>query len=93
MRVRFVAGQGKSFQGTAKLTLAQHERLAAQSKKDGKSLETVLSDAYAEEVKAFFKPGGEFESADAVFAAKKNNDVQGKLQAKFDQRVEALLKR
>ena len=36
--------------------------------------------------------GGEFETADAVFAAKKNNDVQGKLQAKFDQRVEALLK-
>jgi lysophospholipase L1-like esterase len=93
VRVRFDAGQGKAFQGTAKLTLRQREQLAAQLKKDGKSLDAVLSAAYAEEVKAFFKPGGEFESADAVFAAKKNNDVQGKLQAKFDQRVEALLKR
>lgn len=93
VRVRFDAGQGKAFQATAKLTLRQREQLAAQLKKEGKSLDAILTAAYAEEVKAFFKPGGEFESADAVFAAKKNNDVQGKLQAKFDQRVEALLKR
>lgn len=93
VRVRFDAGQGKSFQATAKLTLRQREELAARVKKEGKSLEAVLSAAYADEVKAFIKPGGEFESAAAVFEAKKNNDVQAKLQAKFDQRVAALLKR
>jgi lysophospholipase L1-like esterase len=93
VRVRFDAGQGKSFQATAKLTLRQREQLAAQSEKGGKSLDAVLTAAYAEEVQALIKPGGEFETADAVFAAKKNNDVQGKLQTKFDQRVEALLKR
>jgi lysophospholipase L1-like esterase len=92
VRVRFDAGQGKAFQATAKLTPRQRDELTARFKKDGKSLEAVLTAAYAEEVKAFLKPGGEFETADAVFAAKKNNDVQGKLQAKFDQRVEALLK-
>lgn len=93
VRVRFDAGQGKAFQATARLTLRQRGELTERLKKEGKSLDAVLSAAYAEEVKAFIKPGGEFESADAVFAAKKNNDVQGKLQAKFDQRVEALLKR
>lgn len=92
VRVRFDAGQGKSFQATAKLTLRQREVLAARLKKDGKSLDAVLSAAYAEEVKALIKPGGEFETAAAVFEAKKNNDVQGKLQAKFDERVTALLK-
>ena len=92
VRVRFDAGQGKAFQATAKLTPRQRDELTARFKKDGKSLEAVLTAAYADEVKALLKPGGEFETADAAFAAKKNNDVQGKLQAKFDQRVEALLK-
>ena len=92
VRVRFDAGQGKSFQATAKLSLRQRQELAERFKKDGKSLDAALTAAYADEVKAFFKPGGEFENADAVFAAKKNNDVQGKLQAKFDQHVAELLK-
>ncbi|KAF0181431.1 MAG: Lipolytic protein G-D-S-L family [Limisphaerales bacterium] len=92
VRVRFDAGQGKSFQATAKLSLRQREQLAARATKEGKSLDAVLSAAYAEEVKALIKPGGEFEAAAAVFEAKKNNDVQARLQAKFDQRVEALLK-
>lgn len=93
VRVRFDAGQGKAFQATARLTLRQREQLGVQAKKDGKSLDAVLSAAYAEEVKALIKPGGEFETAAAVFEAKKNNDVQAKLQAKFDQRVTELLKR
>lgn len=93
VRVRFDAGQGKSFQATARLTPRQRDVLAAKLKQDGKSLDAVLSAAYAEEVKAVIKPGGEFETAAAVFEAKKNNDVQARLQAKFDQRVEALLKR
>ncbi len=91
-RVRFDAGQGKSFQATAKFSIRQRAQLAAQATKNGTTRDAVLSAAYAEEVKAFFKPGGEFETAAAAFAAKKNNEVQGKLQAKFDQRVEALLK-
>lgn len=92
VRVRFDAGQGKSFQATAKLTLHQRAQLTAQLAKDGKSLESVLSSAYTEEVKALIKPGGEFETAAAVFETKKNNEVQAKLQEKFNQRVEALLK-
>jgi len=92
VRVRFDAGQGKSFQATAKLTPRQRDALATKLKQNGKSLDAVLSAAYAEEVKALLKPGGEFETAAAVFAAKKNNDVQAKLQAKFDQRVAELLK-
>lgn len=93
VRVRFEAGQGKSLQATAKLTLRQREELAARLKQEGKSLEAALTAIYTEEVQAMFKPGAEFDSADAAFAAKKNNEVQGKLQGKFDQRVEALLKR
>lgn len=92
VRVRFDAGQGKSFQATARLSLRQREQLAARAAKDGKSLDAVLSAAYAEEVRALLKPGGEFETAAAVFEAKKNNEMQAKLQARFDQRVEALLK-
>jgi hypothetical protein len=90
--VRFDAGQGKSFQGTAKLSVRQREQLAAQATKSGKSLDAMLTAAYAEEVKALLKPAGEFESAAAIFEAKKNNDVQAKLQTKLDQRVEAMLK-
>jgi len=48
VRVRFDAGQGKSFQATAKLTLRQREQLAAQSEKGGKSLDAVLTAADAE---------------------------------------------
>ena len=92
VRVRFDAGQGKAFQATAKLSLRQREQLTAQVAKSGKSLDAVLSAAYAEEVKALLKPAGEFESAAAIFEAKKNNDVQAKLQTKLDQRVEAMLK-
>ncbi len=91
-RVRFDAGQGKSFQGTAKLSVRQREQLAAQAAKSGKSLDAMLTAAYAEEVKALLKPAGEFESAAAVFEGKQDKDVQAKLQTKFDQRVEALLK-
>ena len=92
VRVRFDAGQGKSLQATAKLTLHQRAQLTARLAKDGKSLESVLSAAYTEEVNALIKPGGEFETAAAAFEAKKNNEVQAKLQEKFNQRVEALLK-
>ncbi|MEQ2007084.1 MAG: SGNH/GDSL hydrolase family protein [Limisphaerales bacterium] len=92
VRVRFDAGQGKSFQATARLSLRQRAHLTAQVSKDGKSLDAVLSAAYAEEVKALIKPGGTFETAAAVFEAKKNNEVQAQLQEKFNQRVEALLK-
>ena len=92
VRVRFDAGQGKAFQATAKLSLHQRAQLTERLAKDGKSLEAVLSAAYAEDVKSLIKPGGEFETAAAVFEAKKNNDVQAKLQAKFDERVAALLK-
>ena len=91
-RVRFDAGQGKSFQATASLTLRQRAQLTTQVSKDGKTLDAVLSAAYAEEVKALIKPGGAFETAAAVFEAKKNNEVQAQLQEKFNQRVEALLK-
>ena len=92
VKVRFDAGQGKAFQATAKLSLRQREHLAVQATKSGKSLDAVLTAAYAEEVKALLKPVGEFESAAAIFEAKKNNDVQAKLQTKFDLRVEAMLK-
>ena len=91
VRVRFDAGQGKAFQATAKLSLRQREQLTAHAVKDGKSLDAVLSAAYAEEVKALLKPGAAFETAAAAFEAKKNNEVQGQLQEKFNQRVEALL--
>lgn len=66
--------------------------LATHATKAGKSLDAVLTAAYAEEVKALLKPGGEFESAAAAFEAKKDWEIQAKLQAKFDQRVEAMLK-
>ena len=92
VRVRFDAGQGKSFQATAKLSLRQREQLTAHAVKDGKSLESALTAAYAEEVNALIKPGGVFETAAAAFEAKKNNEVQSQLQEKFNQRVEALLK-
>ena len=91
-RVRFDAGQGKSFQAAAKLSIRQREQLATHATKAGKSLDAVLTAAYAEEVKALLKPGGEFESAAAAFEAKKDREIQAKLQTKFDQRVEAMLK-
>lgn len=93
VRVRFDAGQGKSLQATAKLTLRQRDQLAAQATKSGKSLDALLSAAYAEDVKALLKPAGEFENAAAIFAAKKEREVGTKLQDKLDQRVTELLKR
>ena len=93
VRVRFDAGQGKSLQATAKLTLRQRDQLAAQATKSGKSLDALLSAAYAEDVKALLKPAGEFENAAAIFAAKKEREVGTKLQEKLDQRVTELLKR
>jgi lysophospholipase L1-like esterase len=93
VRVRFDAGQGKSLQATAKLTLHQRDQLAAQATKSGKSLDALLSAAYAEDVKALLKPAGEFENAAAIFAAKKEREVGTKLQEKLDQRVTELLKR
>lgn len=93
VRVRFDAGQGKSLQATAKLTLRQRDQLAAQATKSGKSLDALLSAAYAEDVKALLKPAGEFENAAAIFAAKKDREVGTKLQEKLDQRVTELLKR
>jgi len=92
VRVRFDAGQGKSLQATAKLSLRQREQLAAQATKSGKSLDALLSAAYAEDVKAFLKPAGEFENAAAIFVAKKEREVGTKLQEKLDQRVTELLK-
>lgn len=92
VRVRFDAGQGKSLQATAKLSLRQREQLAAQATKSGKSLDALLSAAYAEDVKAFLKPAGEFENAAAIFMAKKEREVGSKLQEKLDQRVTELLK-
>ncbi len=92
VKARFDAGQGKSFQVTHKLTMRQRDALAARLQKEGKSLDAVLNAAVAEDVKAQLKPVGEFENAAAIFAAKKDRDVLTKLQEKFSQHVEALLK-
>ena len=92
VRARFDVGQGKSFQATHKLTMRQRDALVAQSQKEGKALDAVLNAAYAEDVKALLKPAGEFENAAAIFTEKKDRDVATKLQEKFSQRVEALLK-
>ncbi len=92
VKARFDAGQGKSFQATHKLTLRQRDALAARLQKEGKSLDAVLNAALAEDVKAQLKPAGEYETAAAIFAAKKEGAVSAKLQEQFSQRVEALLK-
>ncbi len=92
VRARFDAGGGKSFQVTHKLTLRQREQLAARAAKDGKPLDAVLNAAFAEEVKALLKPAGEYENAAAIFEAKKDREVSAKLQEKFSQRVEEMLK-
>lgn len=89
---RFDAGQGKSFRATHKLTLRQRDALAARLQKEGKSLDAVLAAAYAGDVKALLKPDGEYESAAAIFMAKKEGEVSARLQEKFSQHVEALLK-
>lgn len=93
VRVRFDAGQGKSLQARAKLTVRQRDQLAAQAAKSGKSLDALLSAAFAEDVKALLKPSGEFDDAAAIFAAKKEREVGAKLQEKLDLRVTDLLKR
>ena len=92
VRTQFDAGQGKSFQAMAKLSLREREQLAAKVAKEGKSLDAVLAAAYADEVKALLKPAGEYESAAAIFEAKKDHEVTAALQEKFNHRVADLLK-
>jgi len=92
VRVRFDAGKGKTLQATAKLSFKQREQLSARASKEGKSIEALLSAAYATEVKSLLKPAGEFETAMAIFEAKKEREVAGRLQEKLNQRVADLLK-
>ncbi len=93
VRARYDLGKGKSFQANARLSLRQLEQLKAHAAKQGKSLDEILNAAYAADVKAVFKPAGEFESAEALFAAKKDREVQAQLEKKFAAHVEALLKK
>jgi hypothetical protein len=47
---------------------------------------------YADEVKKILKPAGEYESAEAIFEAKKDKELQSILQQKFGKRVDEMLK-
>ena len=92
VRARFDLGKGKALQATARVSPRQLEQLKAASAKAGKSLDEILNAAYAADAKAVFKPAGEYENADALFAAKKDKEVQAQLEKKFAAHVEALLK-
>ena len=92
LRVRFDAGKGKAFQASARISLRQQDKLKADAAKAGKSLDEILNAAYAADVKALLKPAGEYESTEAIFAAKKDKEVQAALEKKFAAHVEALLK-
>ena len=58
---------------------------------DLKSVDELARAFYAEEVKALLKPGGKFETYDAIFEAKQEKEVQAALQQKLDQHITALL--
>jgi len=93
LRARFDAGQGKSLQATARVTMRQSEKLKALAAKEGKPLDAILGDAYKADVTALLKPAGEYENAAAIFAAKKEKEVQAALEKKFSAKVEELLKK
>lgn len=93
LRARFDAGKGKAFQASARVSPRQLEKLKADAAKTGKSLDEILNAAYAADVKALLKPAGEYESTEAIFAAKKDREVQAALEKKFAAHVEALLKK
>ncbi|MCX6904399.1 MAG: SGNH/GDSL hydrolase family protein [Verrucomicrobia bacterium] len=92
-RASYDAGKGKSLKASHKITLRQLERLQALASRENQSLDDLLKAAYAGEVKAVLKPAGEYESAEAIFQAGKDKDVQAQLQEKFSKRVEELLKK
>ena len=92
-RARFDAGKGKSFQASARVSLRQMEKLKADAAKAGKSLDEILNAAYAADVKALLKPAGDYENTEAIFAAKKDKEVQAALEKKFAAHVEELLKK
>lgn len=91
LRVNFDAKNRKRL--TANVSLRERPKLQAAADAKKQSVDQMLRSIYAEEVKRLLKPSGEFDSVDAIFAAKKEREVQTALQQKFDKRVDALLGR
>ncbi|MEI7732953.1 MAG: SGNH/GDSL hydrolase family protein [Verrucomicrobiota bacterium] len=92
VKARFDAGKGQRLEVAYPLTLRQREKLQTAVAKESKSLNDLLTAALVADVKSLLKPAGEYESAAAIFLAKKEKDVQKLLQEKFNQHVESLLK-
>lgn len=93
VRARFDAGKGQRLEVTCSLTLREHEKLQAAVAKESKPLSDLLNAALVADVKSLLKPVGEYENTAAIFAAKKEKEVQKLLQEKFQKRVEAMLKK
>ncbi len=91
-RAAFNVAKGQRLEVSYPLTLRQRGKLQAALEKENKSLDGVLNAAFWADVKALLKPAGEYETAAAIFADHKENDVQKSLQEKFNQHVETLLK-
>ena len=93
LRVNFDAKNRKRLSANANVSLRERPKLQAIADTRKQPVEQMLRALYAEEVKRFLKPAGEFDSVDAIFETKKEREVQGALQQKFDKRVDALLGR
>ena len=91
VKAAFDAGAGKALKVSHAVTLRQRAKLQALAAKENQTLEALLNAAFAGDVKAILKPDGEYESAAAIFAAKKEKEVQSALQQKFGKRVEEML--
>ena len=93
VKAAFDAGAGKALKASHPVTLRQRAKLQALAAKENQTLEALLNAAYAGDVKALLQPAGEYESAAAIFTAKKEKEVQSALQQKFGKRVEEMLQK
>lgn len=91
VRVSYEGSPKKILKASAKITLRQSEKLQALAAPYNKSVDELARAFYAEQVKALLKPGGKFETYDAIFESKQEKEVQATLQQKLDQHITALL--
>ena len=88
------SNKAKSLYLVLPLTRADYEKLevlASQNPRP-KSVLDIVRPLWEADVKAYFKPEGEYENLDAVFAASKDKEVLAQIQEKLAAQVAELLK-
>jgi hypothetical protein len=91
LRANYDKGMGKFFLVEKRLTIRQYEQLQRVADRNKQSVHELVHALHAKNIFAFIKPRGDFESYDAIFAMKRQGELQPKIQAAFDAEITQLL--